>query len=174
MTTDDWLSVSNTHRHSDVCWFSSLLLCSRLCCVLFSSALICFFSVSCLYLFLCSVFFSLFLYCSLLLPSVLFSYAPLLLPFTLLSSLSSHVFPHVLLCSLVFLSALFHFVLVRFFLFSAVLFCSIFSFIVLSSPLSTLPFGFVLVLSPLFRCSSCYPLFPFDFYNSLLFVAAIS
>lgn len=124
MTTDDWLSVSNTHRHSDVCWFSSLLLCSRLCCVLFSSALICFFSVSCLYLFLCSVFFSLFLYCSLPLPSVLFSYAPLLLPFTLLSSLSSHVFPHVLLCSLVFLSALFHFVLVCFFLFSAVLFCS--------------------------------------------------
>lgn len=117
MTTDDWLSVSNTHRHSDVCWFSSLLLCSRLCCVLFSSALICFFSVSCLYLFLCSVFFSLFLYCSLPLPSVLFcsvlirsfivAFYPPLFPFFSCVPSCSPLFPCVPFCSLSFCSRLF-------------------------------------------------------------------
>lgn len=137
MTTDDWLSVSNTHRHSDVCWFSSLLLCSRLCCVLFSSALICFFSVSCLYLFLCSVFFSLFLYCSLPLPSVLFcsvlirsfivAFYPPLFPFFSCVPSCSPLFPCVPFCSLSFCSRLFLSLLCCSLLFHFLLYCSFFS-----------------------------------------------
>lgn len=114
MTTDDWLSVSNTHRHSDVCWFSSLLLCSRLCCVLFSSALICFFfgfmplsfSLFCV-LFSVPLLFSSAPLCSVLIRSFIVAFYPPLFPLFSCVPSCSPLFPCVPFCSLSFCSRLF-------------------------------------------------------------------
>lgn len=134
MTTDDWLSVSNTHRHSDVCWFSSLLLCSRLCCVLFSSALICFFfgfmplsfSLFCV-LFSVPLLFSSAPLCSVLIRSFIVAFYPPLFPFFSCVPSCSPLFPCVPFCSLSFCSRLFLSLLCCSLLFHFLLYCSFFS-----------------------------------------------
>lgn len=154
----------------------SLLFFSALVCVVFYSLLLSFV----FFRFHAFIFFS--VLCSFLCSFIVLFGSPLFCSHTLLyCCLLPSSLPFVLLCSLMFSSVPLCSFLLSFILFSSVSFSSLLfsfvpllSFIVLSSPLSTLPFGFVLVLSPLFRCSSCYPLFPFVFYNSLLFVAAIS